>query len=38
MHALNYDTLQKIKVAGLQIGADNDIKALIITGRNKPLA
>ncbi len=32
MNALNYDTLQEIKAAVLQISADNHIKALIITG------
>ncbi|MBP1762833.1 MAG: short chain enoyl-CoA hydratase [Firmicutes bacterium] len=32
MNALNYDTLQEIKAAVLQINADNNIKALIITG------
>jgi enoyl-CoA hydratase len=32
MNALNYDTLQEIKAAVLQIGADNNIKTLVITG------
>ena len=32
MNALNYDTLQEIKAAVLQINADNNLKALIITG------
>lgn len=32
MNALNYDTLQEIKAAVLQISTDNNIQALIITG------
>jgi enoyl-CoA hydratase len=32
MNALNYDTLQEIKSAVLEISSDNNIKALIITG------
>jgi len=32
LNALNYETLQEIKDAIFQVSADNDIKALIITG------
>jgi len=32
LNALNYETLQEIKDATLQVSTDNDIKALIITG------
>jgi enoyl-CoA hydratase/carnithine racemase len=32
LNALNYETLQEIKEAILQVSADNDMNALIITG------